>query len=213
MPSTDILGPTMTDHLDSRARSTSVRVALVRHGETDWNVEGRLQGSSDIPLNDIGRSQARTAAAALADDSWDTLVSSPLSRASETADIIGHVIGLTRSADHEDLMERRFGRAEGMTGYEAWAYWPDGDYPGAESHDALAERGRRRLDLLADENPGRSLVAVAHGGIIRAVLRSITGHPAPRIANAGVSIVVRDDDGWSVRTVNSVPVRHGRRLR
>lgn len=205
----------MTDHPDSDARNSSVRVALVRHGETDWNIDGRLQGSSDIPLNDIGRQQARDAGSVLAADEWDTLVSSPLSRAAETADIIGDIVGLPRSADHDDLAERHFGRAEGMTGYDAWAYWPDGRYPGAESSHDLAVRGRRGLDRIVDTHPGESVIAVAHGGIIRAILHTVTGHPAPRIANAGISVLVGQRSGsdvdWTVETINSIPVRRRRR--
>ncbi len=187
-----------------------VTVALVRHGETDWNLEGRLQGSSDIPLNDEGRRQARDAGITLSAGSWDVLVSSPLVRAAETADIIGHVVGLTRSADHDDLVERRFGHAEGLTGYEAWAYWPDGRYPGGESRADLAERGRRRLDLLAEDHRGRSVIAVAHGGVIRAILETIIGPPPPRLSNAGISVVETDGAGWTVRTIDSVPVRRRR---
>lgn len=185
----------------------TVTVALVRHGETDWNVDGRLQGSSDIPLNDVGRAQARTAGATLADGPWNVLLSSPLSRAAETADIIGHLSGLTRSPDRPDLVERRFGHAEGLTGYEAWAHWPDGDYPGAEAPHAVAERGRRALDDIARDHPGRFVIAVTHGGLIRAVLRGVTGYPPPRIANAGVSILVRTGRDWTVLEINSVPVR------
>ncbi|MET0318796.1 MAG: histidine phosphatase family protein, partial [Rhodococcus fascians] len=78
-------------------------LALVRHGETDWNLHGRLQGSSDIPLNDTGRAQAREAVYELSDHSWDLLVSSPLSRAAETADIIGSHLGISRTATYPDL--------------------------------------------------------------------------------------------------------------
>lgn len=186
-------------------------IALVRHGETDWNIVGRLQGSSDIPLNDVGRAQARRAAVNLATASWDRLVSSPLSRATETADIIGHVVGMHRTADYDDLAERHFGHAEGMSGWEAGVYWPDGRFPGAESIEELAARGRDRLDRLAHDHPGESILAVAHGGIIRAILETVTGFPAPRIANAGVSMLQHDGSEWTVRTVNSIPVRPRRR--
>ncbi|NQD89088.1 histidine phosphatase family protein, partial [Paenarthrobacter sp. CM16] len=67
---------------------TLTTFALVRHGQTDWNAERRLQGSTDIPLNDVGREQAREAVAFLSDQQWDTVVASPLSRAAETAEII-----------------------------------------------------------------------------------------------------------------------------
>ena len=193
-----------------RAPNPLVRVALVRHGETDWNVDGRLQGSSDIPLNDIGRRQAREAGTVLTAEPWDVLLSSPLSRAAETADIIGHVVGLERSGDDADLVERRFGHAEGMTGYEAWAHWPDGAYPGAESYHDLAVRGRRGLDRIASVHPGEKVVAVAHGGVIRAILHTVMGRPAPRIANAGISTLVGDGRDWTVESINSIPLRRRR---
>ena len=181
-------------------------VALVRHGETDWNFYRRLQGSSDIPLNELGRAQAREAAAELAGSSWDLLVSSPLSRASETADIIGARIGLQRSHDHTDLAERHFGEAEGMTDYEAYSRWPSGRYPGMERRSDLIARTRGRLDSIAGEYPGSAVVVVAHGGVIRAILDSIIGRSSPRIVNAGISTLTNDSGSWEVRTVNSLPL-------
>ncbi|GGF97984.1 putative phosphatase PhoE [Rhodococcoides trifolii] len=181
-------------------------VALVRHGETDWNARGRLQGSSDIPLNEYGREQALEAANELGRSRWDLLVSSPLSRASETADIIGASIGLSRSATFDDLAERHFGEAEGLSDFEAYSYWPDGRYPGMEPRSDLIERGRSRLDALADEHPTGALVVVAHGGVIRAILDSVLRRPSPRIVNAGVSTLSNESGKWTVHTVNSLPL-------
>ena len=93
---------------------TLTTFALVRHGQTDWNAERRLQGSTDIPLNDVGRGQARDAAAVLSPYEWDAIVSSPLSRAAETADLIAEGLGLTVSRRVPELTERSFGPAEGM---------------------------------------------------------------------------------------------------
>ncbi|MGU3435791.1 histidine phosphatase family protein [Actinomycetes bacterium M1A6_2h] len=181
-------------------------VALVRHGETDWNARGRLQGSSDIPLNDYGREQAFEAAAELGKNKWDLLVSSPLSRASETADIIGKAIGVRRTATFDDLAERHFGEAEGLSDFEAYSYWPDGRYPGMEPRKDLIERGRSRLDALAADHPTGALVVVAHGGVIRAILDSVLRRPSPRIVNAGVSTLSNDSGRWEVHTVNSLPL-------
>jgi broad specificity phosphatase PhoE len=196
-------------------------VALVRHGETDWNARGRLQGSSDIPLNDTGREQAREAAAELGAFSrpeagsaplgsvrvqWDVLVSSPLSRAAETADIIGEAVGVRRTATFDDLAERHFGEAEGLSDFEAYSYWPDGRYPGMEPRRDLIERGRRRLDALAAQHPTGALLVVAHGGVIRAILDSVLRRPSPRIVNAGISTLSNDSGRWRVHTVNSLPL-------
>lgn len=182
-------------------------LALVRHGETDWNLHGRLQGSSDIPLNSTGRAQAREAVYELEGHTWDLLVSSPLSRAAETADIIGSHLGIERSATYPDLAERHFGEAEGFTDYDAYSHWPDGLYPGLEPRGTLIERGVRAVDEIAETYPDSSVIAVAHGGIIRAILGAIRGVPSPRILNAGVSTLVRDETGWTVRTINGIPAR------
>ena len=181
-------------------------IALVRHGETDWNLHGRLQGSSDIPLNRTGRAQAREAAHHFTDRDWDLLVSSPLSRASETADIIGEHIGLTRSATYDDLAERHFGEAEGMTDWEAYHEWPHGWYPGLEPRSAVAERGLRTVRDLATDNPDSAIIVVTHGGVIRAILDVVHTMRSPRILNAAVSTLSIDDDRWLVHSINGVDV-------
>ena len=87
---------------------------VLRHGQTDWNVELRLQGSTDIPLNDTGRIQARRAAEVLSGRGLTRIIASPLSRALETANIVGAKLGLTPAID-DRLIERNFGQFEGMT--------------------------------------------------------------------------------------------------
>ncbi|WP_072806893.1 histidine phosphatase family protein [Rhodococcoides yunnanense] len=182
-------------------------LALVRHGETEWNLHGRLQGSSDIPLNETGRAQAREAVYELGERQWDLLVSSPLSRAAETADIIGKHLGIERTATYADLAERHFGDAEGFTDYDAYSHWPHGRYPGLESRRDLIVRGVRAVDEIAAAHPDSSVIAVAHGGVIRAIFDAIRGVPSPRILNAGVSTLVHDGSGWTVETINSIPAR------
>jgi probable phosphoglycerate mutase len=87
---------------------TLTTFALIRHGQTDWNAQRRLQGSSDIPLNDVGRGQAQDAVAILSGYEWDAIVSSPLSRAAETADLIAAGLGLTVARRVPELTERDF---------------------------------------------------------------------------------------------------------
>lgn len=181
-------------------------LALVRHGETDWNLHGRLQGSSDVPLNDTGRAQAREAAEELAGREWNLLVSSPLSRAAETADIIGAHLGLACTGTDPDLAERHYGEAEGFTDYEAYHRWPYGNYPGLEPRAALTARGLRAVNSLARDNPHRALIAVAHGGVIRAILDALHTRRTPRILNAGVNTLSFDGDRWTVHTINGLEV-------
>ncbi|HEY5855940.1 MAG TPA: histidine phosphatase family protein [Aldersonia sp.] len=192
-------------HYDRSLARPVTYFALVRHGETDWNRHGRLQGSSDIPLNDTGRAQAREAAHRLAAREWDLLVSSPLSRASETADLIGAELGLQRTTTYADLRERHYGEAEGLTDYEAYVEWPHGWYPGLEPRADVAARGVRTLAHLADEHPDSAVVVVAHGGVIRAILDVLLRtRRSPRILNAGVSTVSTDTDSWRVHSINGI---------
>ncbi|MFD4182295.1 histidine phosphatase family protein [Rhodococcus sp. NPDC058514] len=185
-------------------------LALIRHGETEWNAHRRLQGSSDIPLNDTGRVQARGAADALTGRTWDLLVSSPLSRASETADIIGARLGLARSAAHSELAERHLGEAEGVTDYEAYDRWPHGRYPGLEPKPEVAARGLRAIDDLARRHPGSAIIAVTHGGVIRAILDTVHSARAPRIRNAGISTLSHDGRRWTVHSINGIDVERSR---
>ena len=162
--------------------------ALVRHGETNWNRERRIQGSTDIPLNDTGREQARATGALLASRRWTSLVASPLSRAAETARIIGGHVGLSGPELEQRLAERDYGDAEGLTGAEIDAMFPDGaDVPGREPREAVAHRAVAALHDLAARHPGEAVIVVAHGGVIRSVLESVEpGRHRGMITNGSV---------------------------
>ena len=180
--------------------------ALVRHGQTDWNRDDKLQGSSDIPLNDAGREQAHDAARALAAaGAWHAVVSSPLSRARETARIIAADLGLALGPSYPDLAERDYGALEGTSSSAAVAAYPHRDYPGAETLDEVATRGRRALDAIADAYGEQQVVVVAHGTLIRYTLASLAGHPVEGIRNGTVSTADRVDGVWTVLTVNGAP--------
>ncbi len=175
-------------------------LTLIRHGETDWNRAGRIQGSTDIPLNDTGRSQARAAGIALR-DARDaavpvTVVSSDLSRARETAEIIADELGARAPRIYPGLRERSYGEAEGIEGAEffrRWGGWGAADVPGAEPLPVLRDRALKALGLAVRDHrhatgPGlASLVVVAHGGVIRELLRHASGGELPaegeRLAN------------------------------
>lgn len=151
-----------------------MEIALVRHGQTDYNRDGRLQGSSDIPLNETGIAQAGEAARLLADETWDAVVSSPLERAAVTADIIAAQLDLDVAGRYPSLIERAYGEAEGLTKHEAIARFGD-DWPGEESYDDLQRRAVAAVDEVAAANPVDALVIVAHGTLIRAFADHVTG--------------------------------------
>jgi broad specificity phosphatase PhoE len=149
---------------------------LVRHGETDWNRDGRWQGHSDTQLNEVGREQA----AGLADelDGVDVVYSSDLARARETAEIAAQRLGLDVRVD-ERLRERGFGAWEGKTGPEieaefedAHARWLAGEGAGADDAEPFASFAARVQSFLTDvlaRHPDETVLVVAHGGSIRVI--------------------------------------------
>src|SRR5690606_22604597 len=179
-------------------------LALVRHGRTEWNRLGLSQGRSDIPLDEVGQEQARAVAAMLADEEWDTVITSTAARAVGTGRIIAAHLGVSTATPVPALVERSYGAAEGLSRAHAEARWPDGPYPGLAALAAVAARGRRALDSIAAAHPSCRIVVVAHGALIRAVLADLSGAPVPRILNGAVS-EIEWSHGWAVRSVNRTP--------
>ena len=147
---------------------------LVRHGETDWNRQHRIQGRTDIPLNDTGREQARRTGTLLTRRTWDAVVASPLSRAFETASIIASELGLAEPTTDDRLVERNYGEAEGLDFLEMQRLFPeDTVVPGREKRSAVAARAISALMDVAVAHPDEAIVVVSHGGLIRSVLRRV----------------------------------------
>lgn len=156
-----------------------MNIYLLRHGETDWNKEGRLQGHTDIPLNGNGRTQIRNAAKILADrySPMDLILSSPLVRAYESAQIVADRLSYEKKNIIVEplLIERGFGLGEGLTADERKDKYPDGIYPEMESYEDLIERARSVFDKIVKTYEGReNILAVAHGAILTAVLTAVT---------------------------------------
>jgi len=161
-------------------------IYLVRHGETDWNRARRIQGSTDIPLNDTGRAQAAATGSLLARRSWSAVYASPLVRAYETAAIIADELGLPAPVPVPEIVERNYGAAEGLTGAEIEQRYPN-LVPGRESRDEVAARAIPAILALAEAHPGESIVVVSHGGVIRTLLNTVAPlAPAEPIRNGSV---------------------------
>lgn len=147
---------------------------LVRHGETDWNAQRRIQGNTDIPLNDIGRKQAARTGRLLNRRDWDAVVTSPLSRAFETGSIIAAELGLPEPTTDDRLVERNYGEAEGLDFAEMQRRFPEHAHvPGREKRSAVAARAIEGLIDIAQRHPDEAVVVVSHGGLIRSVLRRL----------------------------------------
>lgn len=137
---------------------------FVRHGQTDWNAERRWQGHADVPLNDRGREQAHALAEQLAGESIDAIYSSDLSRARDTADIVGALLVVPVVVD-ADLREIDVGAVEGLTWEESQAF----DGWQGEPKDAHAERVLGAVRRIAEQHPQERVLVVTHGGSMRRV--------------------------------------------
>jgi len=197
--------------VDGHAQAT--RIVAVRHGETAWNVDTRIQGQLDIGLNDTGRWQAERLAAALAGEGFTALYSSDLSRAAATADSIGRACNLPVTLD-AGLRERHFGEFEGRSWDEIESRWPaesarwrarDLEFAprGGESLPVFSARVLATCRRLASLHPGECIALVAHGGVMDC-LRRAAGRfalDAPRtwlLANATINRLLFTGEDFSL---------------
>jgi broad specificity phosphatase PhoE len=164
---------------------------LARHGETDWNREFRIQGSSDIELNELGRQQAQFLAQELTDVELDAIYASDLSRARETAAAVAATHGLEVNLDAR-LRERSFGSWEGLTREDIEAF-PQGSRHDGESDDEVRERMLEAVQAIADAHPGEQVLVVSHGGALNTLWHHAVGERVERWANCAVyKLAVRD---------------------
>lgn len=168
---------------------SATHIVLIRHGETAWNKERRLQGHIDIALNEEGQRQARALAGALANDRFDAVYASDLQRAWQTADAVAGLHGLAVQRD-PGLRERCYGGFEGLLYAEIeqrfpreFAAWQareiDGAMPAgvreAETFRQFYERSVGAITAVAAQHPGQTLALVAHGGVLECAYRAALG--------------------------------------
>jgi len=158
-------------------------ILLARHGESEWNREGRWQGHADPPLSDAGRRQARRLAEKLAYTRLDAVYSSDLERARATAEAVAELHGLPVIVDGA-LREIDVGEWSGLTTEEIERRFPDGfrrhvdggdGWEDGEPHEAMRERIVAAVCGIAAAHPGGSVLCVLHGGVIRALLAHADG--------------------------------------
>ena len=176
---------------DTAAEPALTTFSVVRHGQTDWNLHHRIQGSTDIPLNATGRAEAVAAAQRLQGRRWDAIVTSPLLRAAESARIIASELGLDDPWVVPALTERHHGAIEGLTFAERRHRFPDGVVvPGLETRRDVIDRVLAALAALAAGRADQRVLVLSHGGIIGTLLRHATDGERPRhgelIANGSV---------------------------
>ncbi len=189
-----------------------MRLCLVRHGETDWNAAGRIQGQLDVPLNARGQQQAQAVAAALATQPFNAVFSSDLSRAQQTAAAVAQRQQLPVQTLN-GWRERHHGRMQGQTYCELASSWPEGhqrlrardpdfEVDGGESLRQLAARCRHNLtELTALGQP--CVLVVTHGGVLDVLHRLVCGEPlhTPRrvaIRNCAIHWLEHLGGTWTV---------------
>lgn len=187
------------------------RICFMRHGETDWNVERRIQGQTDVPLNETGVRQALTMAFNAAHYTFSAIYSSDLSRARETARMLAERDGLEVRLTPL-LRERHHGIFEGYTGAECKARHPeaharyiardpDYDFETGESLLGVARRVEQAVHELTRQHPGQTIAAVTHAGPLDILYRKATGRPlhTPRdfaVPNCALNWFSFDARGW-----------------
>jgi probable phosphoglycerate mutase len=195
------------------------RLALIRHGETEWNRSGRWQGHTDVPLSAAGRAQAARLARRLAKEGWrfDALYASDQSRAWETAVILGGALGLSPAAA-QALREIDLGDWAGHSVEEiarafpeAWGRLEAGEdiaRGGGETFARFQSRILNWLDPVSRRHAGQTAAIVTHGGVIRAILLHARGlpwkerHQIPSIENASLSVVEKTIDRWRIVSIS-----------
>lgn len=197
----------------SDGHSQVTRVIAIRHGETAWNVDNRIQGQLDIPLNETGRWQAHRLALAVAEEGIDAVYSSDLLRAWQTAQSVARGTGRAIVAD-TGLRERGFGVFEGLTFAEIARRWPeqserwrrrDPDF-GAEGGEVLRDfysRSVATATRLAGAHPGQTIALVAHGGVMDCLYRAASrvALDAPRswqLVNASINRLLYTPEGFTL---------------
>ncbi|MDP2266137.1 MAG: histidine phosphatase family protein [Thiobacillus sp.] len=197
------------------AKPVTTRICFIRHGETDWNVARRIQGHTDIPLNETGRAQALAMAFNAAHQHFRAIYSSDLLRTMETAQVL---------AQREDqdvkplaqLRERHYGVFQGITAAEGAERYPqayahyvardlDYDFETGESLRALAERVSKGIDWLVRHHSGQTIAAVSHSGVLDVIYRRATGRSlhTPRdfvIPNCALNWFHFDGHGWHLES-------------
>jgi broad specificity phosphatase PhoE len=201
------------------APTTPARLLLVRHGQSTWNHEHRIQGQLDPPLSEEGRRQAARLGRRLAGRTFSGLYSSDLKRALETSMAIGSAVGVEPTTMAE-LREIFLGEWEGLLTEDlaakfpqAWAGWieePDWDLvPGGEGSTAFEARVKAALESLFARHPTGDVLVVTHGGVIQIALHHVVGRPGHgifpfRIQNTSMSVIEKRNGRLVVSGVNDI---------
>ncbi|HWI47584.1 MAG TPA: histidine phosphatase family protein [Rummeliibacillus sp.] len=183
------------------------KIYIVRHGETDWNCEGRLQGGTDTTLNERGKQQATECRNYFNKIKCDAIFTSTLQRAMLTATIMNEDLRLP-FIPLKEFAERTFGVAEGMTYEERVKVYPHKEYPNQETIDQLKKRITSGLHKIHDQYPDGKVILVTHGAVIHTLFTMVENSEifpqSARLSNGGVSIIHDQDGKWWLEKYNQI---------
>ncbi|KWX73429.1 phosphoglycerate kinase [Paenibacillus riograndensis] len=184
-------------------------IGLIRHGSTAWNKEGRIQGHTDNPLDEEGLQQAAAIAERLSGEQWDYIYSSDLLRAVQTAEVIAKRLGIPIAGQVPGVREMNGGLIEGTTEDERVQRWGSGWKSmdmGLESDESGQQRGSRAIEEIAARHPGKRILLVSHGAILRSSLRKLVPglDVGELLKNTSITHIVKDNSGWTCALYNCV---------
>ncbi|MEI2316567.1 histidine phosphatase family protein [Bacillus paramobilis] len=173
-------------------------LCLVRHGETEWNATGKLQGRENIDLNKNDKQQVEKCGLYLRENRWDVIISSPLTRAKQTAEII----------EMENFIERDYGIASGLTTEERVKMFPNRKYTNQELRELLKARIITGLNIILKKHLDSNVILVTHSAIINTILALISnneiGSGKTKLFTACISSIYYDKEQWKIREYNKI---------
>ncbi|XP_048128350.1 phosphoglycerate mutase-like protein 4 isoform X2 [Rhodamnia argentea] len=196
-------------------RADIAEIVVVRHGQTDWNFEHRIQGHSNVQLNEVGRQQTNAVANRLSKEGEiSAIYSSDLKRAIETAEAIATACGVAQVIKEPDLREQNTGKLQGLSVSEAANVYPqifkdfrsrrwDLEIPGGETKDQVYQRCTTCLQNIGLKHKGERVIVVTHGTVFRSIYRRACPKdgPAPKVQNGSVSILhFSGEDKWVMKS-------------
>ncbi len=186
-----------------------MKIYLIRHGETDWNLQGRFQGREDIPLNENGIEQAKRCGEALMTEQFCAVVTSPLIRAKRTGEIIAGYLGIDKVIVEEGIIERDFSKISGMTLKEREAFYASGEEDDKESWESMSARMMSSLKEYAEQFAQGNIVMVSHGASINCVLAKLsdskTGTGKIILKNTCINVIRYENGSFILEHFNLTP--------
>lgn len=181
------------------------KIYMLRHGETDWNLAGKIQGGTDTVLNENGKRQAIACRSYFQDKKCQAIFSSTLQRAQQTATIMNETLRLPLILIDE-FKERNFGKAEGLTLEERLKLYPSKQYPNQESMESLCQRLAKGLHKIQQGYPHDEVILVTHGAVIHTIFDMVEKmavfQEVPRLSNGGISTISYEKEKWLLETYN-----------